>query len=165
MKSPIARLSLVAGLLVATTVAAQSPGLFPFPHRINDYAHQKTRTATRSHISSGDTLRYLNAQVLYTSEKDSLWIFWSRFADEKAARFMMQQMLSNIRSNKGNYQEPTSDVVLGVPIHSTAKKGRAHFFFRKKEQIFWLAGSPGQCYLFLKDFLKKTGLASDAKSK
>ncbi|RMD65819.1 hypothetical protein D6833_02325 [Candidatus Parcubacteria bacterium] len=165
MKSAVSRFALSICLFVAVSAFGQTRGKFPFPKRVGDFRHQSTETTTRSHVDNGDTLRYLNIKALYTSSKDSLWIFLSRFANEKASQLMMDRMVSNLRSQKGKYSGVNSDEVLGVPIYTTAEKGKAHFFFRNKEQIFWLAGPPDECYLFLKEFLEKTGLAKHAKGK
>ncbi len=161
MKWSIKLLAQVLALGIATLANAQTARLFPFPHRVNDYVHQKTESTVKAHIDDSDTLRYQNARVLYTSKRDSVWVFWSRFENEADADRMMEQMIANLRLNKADHQHQSSEMLLGVKVHSAASKGKAHYFFRHRAQVFWLTGSPNECNVFLKAFIQQAGLARD----
>ncbi|MDQ7066373.1 MAG: hypothetical protein Q9P90_19240 [candidate division KSB1 bacterium] len=159
MKWSIKLMALALALGIAALANAQTPSLFPFPHRVNDYVHQKTESTLKAHMDNGDTLRYQNARVLYTSKRDSVWVYWSRFENETDARRMMEQMIANLRLNMADHQHQSSEMPLGVKVHSAASKGKAHYFFRHRDQIFWLTGSPNECNVFLKAFIQHAGLA------
>lgn len=164
MKSKIIHWSLAFGLAAAASLNAQSFTLFPFPHKVGEYDHQKTQTSMKTHLNNGDTLRYHNARVLYTTAEDSVWVFWSRFENDKAARKMMEQMVANVRLNKGGQKHQNAQKVLGVPVHSAASEDKAHYFFQNKDQIFWITGAANECAVFLKDFLKQVGLARNERA-